>query len=97
MDAQFVKLKQEVETDLGRSLEQHEEIELKALYYFGMAVKLKNQLESEPQHISEILPAVMADIERRMKTNRRKQRQRRILAGPVNYKKILLSNFTYSL
>ena len=79
MDAQFEKLKQEVETEIGRSLEQHEEIELKGLYYFGKGVKLKKQLESEPQQIGEILPAVMADIERRMKTDRRQQRQRRIL------------------
>jgi len=47
MDAQFEKLKQEVETDMGRPLEQTEEIELKGLYYFGKGLKLKNQLENE--------------------------------------------------
>ena len=47
MNALFEKLKQKVEEDLGRSLEQPEEIELKGLYYFGKGVKLKNQLESD--------------------------------------------------
>ncbi len=43
MNAVFEKLKKEVEKELGRPIEQDEEIELKALYYFGKGVKLKNQ------------------------------------------------------
>jgi len=66
MDAEFEKVKQEVEAELGRYLKQPEEIELKALYCFGKGITLKNQLESEPQRIGDILPAVMSDIERRM-------------------------------
>lgn len=85
MDAEFEKLRQEVESDLGRPLEQSEEIELKALYYFGKGVKLKNQLESKPQHISEILPAVMTDIRGRMERQRKSQHKRRVISAVQDF------------
>ena len=66
MDAQLEKLKHEVEADLGRHMDVGEEIELKGLFYFSKGVELKNELESEPVHIKTILPAVMANIRRRM-------------------------------
>ena len=50
MDIEFEILKREVEAELNRPIEQSEEVELKALYYFGKGLKLKNQLESEPEH-----------------------------------------------
>ncbi|TKJ34632.1 MAG: hypothetical protein CEE38_17320 [Planctomycetes bacterium B3_Pla] len=36
---------------------------------------------SEPQHISEILPAVMADIRRRMDRQSKSQRRSRIISA----------------
>ena len=81
MDARFEKLKKEVETDLGRSVDQDEEHELKLLFYFAKGVKLKNQLENESQHISEILADVMADIRRRMERLRKSQHQRRVISA----------------
>ncbi len=66
-DPQFDRLKQATETELGRAIDADEEHALKMLYYFGKGVKLKAQFESGPVHISEILPGVLSDIERRMK------------------------------
>jgi hypothetical protein len=46
MDAEFAKAKQQIEAESG-PMSQVEEIECKALFYFGQGVKLKNQLELE--------------------------------------------------
>lgn len=78
-EGEFEKVRLQIEAKSG-PLSPSDEIECKGLYYFGKGIKLKNQLENESQHISEILPVVMADIERRMKTDREQQLQRRIEA-----------------
>lgn len=67
MDAQFEKLRQEVEIELGRPLEQPEEIELKGLFYFAKGVEMKNQLEQRRRVIS----AVRDFMSRRKKRSRK--------------------------
>ena len=81
VQAQLEKLKQEIEADLGRTMDVGEEIETKALFYFAKAVELKNQLEFEAQHIREILPEVMMDIRSRMGRSRKGQHRSRIVAA----------------
>jgi hypothetical protein len=81
MDAQYEKLKQEVEADLGRPLEVEEEIEVKALFYFGKGVNLKNELDSKPERIGDICTRVLADIRRRMERQRRIQHRRRVVSA----------------
>lgn len=74
MDADFENLKMQTETDLGRSLDRSEEIELKALYYFSKGVKAKNTLESEPERLGNICKRVLGDIQGRMEKHRTKLR-----------------------
>jgi hypothetical protein len=85
MDAQFEKLKSHVETELDRPIDQAEEIEVKILYFFGKGVKLKQQLESEPEHIGTILSDVMADIKQRMERNKASEHKKKILAVVGDY------------
>lgn len=74
IDPQFEKLKGETERELGRPLEPGEEHYLKGLLFFSRGCKLKSQLPaSEPQHIRDILPDVMRDIEQRVEQRRRRQ------------------------
>jgi len=77
MDADFEKLKQRTEAELGRPLDHEEEHELKLLFYFGKGVALKNTLDtapSEPECIGPIAERVLADIERRVQQQRRRSR-----------------------
>ena len=71
MDAKFEKLKRVIEAEQGRPLEPAEEVELKALNYFGKGVKLKNELESEPEQIGDICKCVLEDIRGRMQHQQR--------------------------
>jgi hypothetical protein len=64
-DTDFTRLKIITEADLGRELDADEEHALKMLYYFGKACRLKHDLDSGPQHISEVLPAVISAIKSR--------------------------------
>lgn len=82
MDNNFEKLKKEIEDELGRPIDQGEEFTIKALYYFGKGMKLKNQVESEPCRLGEILPGVMKNIKRRMERHRKKIRE----AGKISSK-----------
>jgi hypothetical protein len=88
-DSDFTRLKIVTERQLGRDLQPDEERVLKALFYFGKGVRLKNQLDNEPVHISKVLPGVMREIDRRRKVvlgrgclqkyqRRRKSRMRRL-------------------
>lgn len=40
---------------------------------------------SEPQHINEILPAVIANIETRMERHRKKQHRRRVVSAVQDF------------
>ena len=79
MDILFKKLKQEVEAELGRPIEQAEEIELKSLYYFSRGVKLKNQLESEPEQLGDICKRVLEDMRGRVERRRVSEYKARVL------------------
>lgn len=72
MDIGFEKLKKGVETELGRPIEQGEEITIRALYFFGKGLKLKNQLDSEPERLGDICKRVLPEIRERMERNQRK-------------------------
>lgn len=67
MDNNFLKLKNEIENELGRPLDIGEENTLKGLYYFDKDVKLKGQIESEPEPIRPIAERALRDIKARMK------------------------------
>jgi len=73
-DEKFNLLKQEIEAELGlgRPIQQDEEITLKGLYYFGKGLKLRNQLDSEPERLGDICKRVLPEIRERMEQNRRK-------------------------
>lgn len=73
-DEKYLILKNEVEAELGRPIQQDEEIELKGLYYFGRGLKLKNHLESEPERLGDICERVLLEIKQRMEQTRRKHR-----------------------
>ena len=79
--ADFEELKTETETDLGRAIDAEEEHALKLLYYFGKGVKLKAQLNSEPERIGEVLPGVMDNIAARMEGQRRQGHRRGVMAA----------------
>ena len=85
MDAQLEKLKREIETDLGRPLEVSEEIEMKALYYFGKGLKLKNELESEPELLGDICKRVPEDMRSSMERRRKQGHQSRIIEAVRKY------------
>ncbi|MBL7186281.1 MAG: hypothetical protein ISS70_08135 [Phycisphaerae bacterium] len=85
MDAQLEKLKQEVEADLGRSMDPSEEIETKALFYFGKGVELKNQLESEPELLGDICKRVLEDMRSSMDRRRKQGRLSRIFEAMKEY------------
>ena len=73
MGALFEKLKRAVEAEQDRPLEPDEEVELKALCYFSKGVKLKAQLETEPERLGDICKRVLEDIHGRMERNRAEQ------------------------
>ena len=65
-DADFTRLKIVTERELGRDLQPDEEHTLKALFYFGKGVKLKNQLAG-PERIGPIAERALAEIAQRRK------------------------------
>ena len=69
MDTGFEQLKKEVEAELDRPIEQGEEITMKAMYYFGKGLKLKNQVESEPERLGDICKRVLLEIRKRCEQN----------------------------
>ena len=85
MDTGFEKLKQEIEAELDRPIEQGEEITMKALYCFGKGLKLKNQLDSEPERLGDICKRVLEDIRGRMEQHQRKQHQARVIEATKDF------------
>lgn len=84
MDTLFEKLKKEVEEELGRPLDQTEEIELKALYFFGKGVKLKSEIETCMERRSLIIDAVGAFLSGKPKRlERRKIRKQKAEQGKL--------------
>ena len=81
MDGEFQKLKSEVETNLGRPIDQAEEIELKALYCFGKGVKVKTHLESEPERLGDVCKRVLEDVRQRAERVGKQQRRARVFSA----------------
>ena len=88
MDADFEKMKRETETDLGRPIDGEEEHHLKLLHYFGKGVKLKAQLDSEPERIGPIVERRFAELvaqgERQRQQGRVVEAVQDFLAGQRN-------------
>ena len=59
MNVNFEKAKRQIEAESG-PLTPEQEIECKALFYFGQGVKLKNELEQESknQHRQRVVSAI---------------------------------------
>ena len=81
MDTDLQRLKQEIETGLGRPMDVGEEVETKALFYFAKGVELKNQLKSEPELLGDICKRVLENICDRMDRQSQDQRRNRIISA----------------